>query len=157
MFMRQKTYIFWVSFWILSSLSAFANQVESTFDMHSRALIAKQNGNYVEAESLLKKVLSLEPENGNAFFDLGNLFLQEGKYSEALRNFELAKDNGYEVDANFYKALAICYLGLGKNKESIFYFEKCLQIDRDCPQANDLLEMAKNADKDGRTLTVSEK
>lgn len=56
--------------------------------------------NYDEAAANFKKVLELDPENGNTAIQLAQAYMKSSKLDEALEALETAKANGQEANAN---------------------------------------------------------
>ncbi len=48
----------------------------------------------------------------------------------------------------------LCYVGLGNNKEAVTYLEKCIKLNPNYPEAKDVLEMVKEADKSGERIEI---
>lgn len=123
--------------------------------LHIEALRLKNEGRYSEAEAIFKRVLTIEPENANAHFDLGNTYLIQKKYNEALNQYNEAGELGLRSD-DYYFNLSLCYVGLGNNKEAIGYLEKCLNLNPDYPEAKNLLELVEDAYKRSEKLEIEE-
>ena len=64
--------------------------------------------NYDEAAANFKKVLELDPENGNTAIQLAQAYMKSSKLDEALEALETAKANGQEANAN--KMISQIYL-----------------------------------------------
>ncbi|MGN1219541.1 MAG: tetratricopeptide repeat protein [Candidatus Cryptobacteroides sp.] len=64
--------------------------------------------NYDEAAANFKKVLELDPENGNTAIQLAQAYMKGSKLDEALEALETAKANGQEANAN--KMISQIYL-----------------------------------------------
>lgn len=64
-------------------------------------------------------------QRGYVYFRLGNLYLEEEKWEEALTNYEQALDLGYRRLPLYHK-LAVAYKALGDLKEAEFYFQDIL-------------------------------
>ena len=56
--------------------------------------------NYDEAAANFKKVLELDPDNGNTAIQLAQAYMKSSKLDEALGALETAKANGQEANAN---------------------------------------------------------
>ena len=56
--------------------------------------------NYDEAAANFKKVLELDPDNGNTAIQLAQAYMKSSKLDEALEALETAKANGQEANAN---------------------------------------------------------
>lgn len=55
---------------------------------------------YATAAENFKKVLDIEPDNGNTAIQLGQAYMKAGKLDEALGALEIAKANGQEANAS---------------------------------------------------------
>lgn len=64
--------------------------------------------NYLVAIEAFKKVLELDPENGNAALQLGQAYMRSNDFDSAAAALEAAKANGQEANAN--KLLSQVYL-----------------------------------------------
>ena len=58
----------------------------------AEASLALADDDFVNAETLIRKGLDLDPENANAYFDLGNALFLQGRGEEALAAFQEAAD-----------------------------------------------------------------
>lgn len=56
----------------------------------AEASLAMADDDFVTAETLIRSGLALDPENGNAYFDLGNALFLQGEGEKALAAFEEA-------------------------------------------------------------------
>ena len=56
----------------------------------AEASLAMADDDFPQAETLIRRGLDLEPENANAYFDLGNALFLQGKGEEALAAFQEA-------------------------------------------------------------------
>ncbi|MGM9735405.1 MAG: tetratricopeptide repeat protein [Candidatus Cryptobacteroides sp.] len=63
---------------------------------------------FATAAENFKKVLEIEPENGNTAIQLGQAYMKAGKMDDALAALEIAKANGQEANAN--KVISQIYL-----------------------------------------------
>lgn len=123
--------------------------------LHIKALKLKDEGKYSEAEKIFNKILAVEPENANAHFDLGNTYLAQKKYSKALNHYKEANRLGLDGGMDsYYFNLSLCYAGLGNNKEAMKCLEKCLKLNSNYQGAKDMLEMVKEADKNGERIKI---
>ncbi len=102
-------------------------------DLNALILLAnafKELGINEQAINTYKKIISMQPDNNLAYFNLGLLYQQEKKPEEA-QNYLLKAIELNENYAPAYYALGLSYMSLGdpnnnKAKES---FEKYLQLD----------------------------
>ncbi|MBA4055623.1 MAG: hypothetical protein C0490_12990, partial [Marivirga sp.] len=84
---------------------------------------------YTEAETALKKAVSLQPENAYAKSDLIAVYYALNKEDEALKLFDLASKAG-QVNRNVYANIAFSLFVLNKHQEGVQYFEKILPAER---------------------------
>ena len=144
--------------WLFTSPLAYAEQETispAQIDtLHIEALRLKNEGRYSKAEEIFKRILTVEPENPNAHFDLGNTYLIQKKYNEAFNQYNKAESLGVRSD-DYYFNLSLCYIGLGNNKEAIGYLEKCLSLNPDYPEAKNLLELVKEAYENNEKLVIN--
>ncbi len=89
-----------------------------------------EQGRYVEAEPLLRKVLTLNPDDHRAWYDLGLTRMELGRYEEAIEAFEtgikLTKFAEFYPDSVFQ--IGRCLAKLGRWEEAIARFERVLEI-----------------------------
>lgn len=135
-----------------ASSFAYAEQAlsqEVINHFHDRARQLKDEGRYEEAEVMFKQILAIQPENPNAHFDLGNVYLYQGKYVEAINLYKEAIDLRLDKKfmADYYFNLSVCYAGMGNNKEAINSIKQCLKLNPDYPEAENLLELYKAGGK----------
>jgi len=69
------------------------------------------------------------------YFDLGNSAYKEGKYEEAIENYEKVSDSGLE-SGNIYYNLGNSYFKKGKSGKAVFNYEKAFFF---MPSDNDLM------------------
>ena len=80
----------------------FANLVLGSAGNDKIALLAKGQslaglGRLEEAMTVFNKAVDLYPNDGEAYFQIGSIFLNEGRYPEALESFEKVK----KIDINY--------------------------------------------------------
>ncbi|WP_123630891.1 XrtA/PEP-CTERM system TPR-repeat protein PrsT [Salinisphaera orenii] len=86
---------------------------------------AEQNlagGEYREAEVRLKQVLQDNRDNGRAWRMLGRASLAQGRYEDAVHQFERARESGEPLDT-FALALAQAHLGSGEDAQALEVLE----------------------------------
>jgi Ca-activated chloride channel family protein len=158
--MNKKQLILGILTLLLTSPFAYAEQnisPEETIDSwHRQAIELRKLGKYGDAEALFKKILTAEPTNPNATFDLGNVYFSEKRYNDALdyykKSLELGLDSQYLAD--YYYMSSLNYIGLGNNKEAIDCLKKCLKANSNYKNAKDMLEMVEEAYKNGEKLDI---
>ncbi|MFA6321535.1 MAG: tetratricopeptide repeat protein [Candidatus Omnitrophota bacterium] len=98
-----------------------------------------------DTKRFYEKVVRMQPNNGNAHFDLANAYLSEKRYEEALVHYEKAGKLGLAAlrMSSFYFNISICYAGLGRMEDAVASLEKCVRIDPNNQSAKNLLEVYK--------------
>jgi tetratricopeptide (TPR) repeat protein len=129
---------------------------EAINHFHDKARQLKDEGKYEEAKVIFKQILAIQPENPNAHFDLGNVYLYQSKYAEAINLYEEAIKLGLRDEhmLTYHFNLSTCYIGLGRNKEAIYHLKQCLKINPDYTEAKNLLEMTEDAYKNNERLKI---
>ena len=99
-----------------------------------------------DTKRFYEKVVKMQPGNANAHFDLGNAYLAEKRYEEALVHYEKAGHIGLAASrmSSYYFNIAVCYAGLGRMDDAVRSLEKCLKIDPGNSEAKSLLALYKN-------------
>lgn len=149
----MKVLIISIAIMFIISALAFAASSQATSDiinsLHEKALELKNEGKYAEAESMFKKILLADPSNPNANFDLGNVYLFQKKYNEALNCYNKAKELGLDdkFTADYYSSLSMAYAGMGNTKKAIYCLNQCLKINPDYPNGKDLLDLYRGGGK----------
>src|SRR6185436_14339786 len=83
-------------------------------------------GQTEDAERAFRKAIELEPQIDDNYTDLGNTYLQSGKFQEAIRIFEKALT--LEADAINYSNLATALFYLQQYQACIPIFEKAVEL-----------------------------
>ncbi|WP_457571965.1 tetratricopeptide repeat protein [Desulfovulcanus sp.] len=84
------------------------------------------NGNYDQAIESLNEIIDVDNRDAQYYFDLGNSYLLEEKYTKAIIAFNKAlKINNLFIKA--YKGLAEAYKGKNDIKKYKYYLNKCAQ------------------------------
>ena len=102
--------------------------------------------NAEDSKRFYEKVVHLQPGNANAHFDLGNVYLREKRYDDALIHYEKAGRLGLaalRMD-NYYFNLSVCYAGLGRMGDAVKSLEECIKINPNHQEAKDLLNIYKS-------------
>jgi len=102
--------------------------------------------NAEDSKKFYEKVVQMQPANGNAHFDLGNVYLREKRYDDALVQYEKAGSLGLaalRMD-NYYFNLSVCYAGLGRMDDAVKSLEKCIKVNPEHQEAIDLLNIYKS-------------
>ncbi len=85
-------------------------------------------GFYTEAEQFYLKSLGLNPAAWDAWYNLGNVYVNVSKYEEAIHAFEqslLLKPDNIGAIGN----IGICYMAMNKYQQAAQYYERVLDLD----------------------------
>ena len=101
--------------------------------------------NAADTKKFYEKVVQLQPGNANAHFDLGNVYLREKRYDDALGHYEKAGKIGLAASRmdSFYFNLSLCYAGLGRMDYAVRSLEDCIKVNPVHREAKDLLAIYK--------------
>lgn len=154
--MDKKQLLFAVLLFLFVSTLADARQTplsETVDSWHTQALGLKNQGKYEEAEILFEKIINADPDNANAYFDLGNLYCIEKKYDAAISCYKKAIGFGLpqELMDMYHFNLSVCYTGLGDYEGAISSLQECLTINPKYEGAKELLDMVTQAYQRGET------
>lgn len=121
--------IFTTLFLILSlttipQLVVAQNNIEQLFKQGDAA---ESVGDNSQAETIWRKVLQLEPNNGKAYNNLGNALRRQGKLEEALAAHQKALQLN-KNDAEGYVGIGNVQNAQGKLEEAIALYQKALQL-----------------------------
>jgi len=90
------------------------------------AMTLTYSSNPMEGIMMLREILTEDPDNEVATFNLGMLAITSGQYDKAIERLgKLLQLNPANLEANFY--MGVCLIELGKSKEAVPYFEKVAQ------------------------------
>jgi len=98
-----------------------------------------------DSKKFYEKVVQMQPGNANAHFDLGNVYLREKRYDDALLQYQKVGKAGLaalRID-NYYFNLSVCYAGLGRMDDAVRSLEECIKINPNHQEARDLLNIYK--------------
>ncbi|PIQ21298.1 MAG: hypothetical protein COW65_09935 [Cytophagales bacterium CG18_big_fil_WC_8_21_14_2_50_42_9] len=80
--------------------------------------------------NLLREVITTDPDNEKALFNLGILSIQSGQYDKAVERFRhLIEVNPKHVQGNFY--LAVSLAETGQKEEAKQVFNRARKLDAD--------------------------
>jgi len=120
--------------------------------LRGRALIGK--GKFPEATQLLQSVLETDPSAMEAYFYLGRVYEETGKYGDAAKIFEtLINETGSEEAKTnrfvFQQHLAANYMEMGEQQKAIAVYEDMAKVDpkRGKPQLLNALRISRQFDK----------
>ncbi len=116
---------------------------------------------YEPAEADLKKALELDPYMTDVHNNLGTLYAETGRETEAEAEYRMAlKDPGYPTPQKIHLNLGMLYASQGRTQEAITEFRKAVGIDREYYQAHyelaGLLEKEGNFEEAAREYNVAE-
>ncbi len=99
-----------------------------------------------DAKRFYEKVVLTQPANANAHFDLGNVYLSENRYNDALDQYEKAGAIGLASSrmGSYYFNKSVCFAGLGRMHDAVDCMEKSIKADPGNKQAEELLCIYKN-------------
>jgi predicted Zn-dependent protease len=81
------------------------------------ACLSQANENAAMAEQLLNKAIALDPSSADAHLQLADLYMQQDKYSDAIRHYrEVVRLRPEWADAHY--RLARAYISAGQNEEA---------------------------------------
>lgn len=92
---------------------------------------ADRNENLVEAESLIQRAVSIEPDNGAYLDSLGWVYFRLGHYDKALAELLRAAELLKEDDPVVFEHIGDAYEKLGKTAEAVLYWQKAVRLDPD--------------------------
>ena len=100
----------------------------------------EEHGSRAQAVALLERALGANPENHKAWFTLGLLLQDLGRFAEAVEAFaRVARSSGGErIPAQL--DLAVCLYNLGRRAEALAELERALADTPGPPGALELLE-----------------
>jgi tetratricopeptide (TPR) repeat protein len=109
---------------------------ERAQEAFGRAMVAYQSGDEARAVEAFRSVLDnnkKSPQASYSAFVLGNLYLQQGKFDEAINWFKDAESKNDKtgfVGADALEGLAACYEAKGNREEALNYLQKALEDQR---------------------------
>ncbi|HEY6542919.1 MAG TPA: tetratricopeptide repeat protein [Ktedonobacteraceae bacterium] len=90
----------------------------------------KKLDNFEEADASLRRALALEPDNEDLIWNLGELYLDEQRYDDAIQIFEDAVEkNPTSASLNIF--LASAYLESGDARQAEIFLDKAEKLDPD--------------------------
>ena len=100
---------------------------ENTRLLRMLARIATDGGRYIEAETLLKRIINLSPNEYLPANELGRFLVEQGRFPEAIEMFEQAilLDDG--VPQNF-RLLGDALAVIGKSAEALTSYQRALRL-----------------------------
>ena len=116
------------------------------YSIFGMALTTQCMENAEDTKRFYEKVVQVQPGNANAQFDLGNVYLSEKRYDEALSRYEKVGKTGLAISRmdSYYFNLSVCYAGLGRMDDAVKSLERCIEVNPNHQEAKDLLSIYKN-------------
>ena len=98
------------------------------------------------AKLFYEKVVQTQPGNKNAQFDLGNVYLMEKRYEDALSHYEKVGKSGLAAARmeSYYFNMSVCYAGLGRMDDAVRSLEACVKLNPGNQEARELLDIYKS-------------
>jgi tetratricopeptide (TPR) repeat protein len=90
---------------------------------------ADRNENLEEAETLIRRALELEPENGAIIDSLGWVLYRRGEFESALHELLRAATLIPSPDPIVFDHIGDTYHALNRDSEALLYWQKALQLD----------------------------
>ena len=87
----MKKSMFLVLLMIVTACPAQAQTIDDPAAMLRKANESYNQGDYVSAEELYRKILDAGLQNGKVYYNLGNALFRQGKTGEAIQNYLLAR------------------------------------------------------------------
>ena len=95
---------------------------------YRKAVQYHKQGRLEKAVSMYRKVLSYNPENNDALFNLASIYITTSKYSNAYNILtELRAD--FPADSRIVLNLAVAEIGLGKNRNALSHLQEVNEED----------------------------
>ena len=101
----------------------------NSFPRHELAALQMDEGDFRSAITQLKDVTRLEPDNFEAWLDLGICYAQKGFYAEAERAYDKAKELKPD-DLLLVYNLAALYAQWGRKADAIENLKLAVKVDR---------------------------
>ncbi|WP_179071384.1 tetratricopeptide repeat protein [Nostoc sp. C057] len=130
----------------LATTSQFVVAQNNIEQLFKQGDAAESIGNNSQAETIWRKVLQVEPNNGKAYNNLGNALRRQGKLEEALAAHQKALQLNPN-DAEAYVGIGNVLNAQGKLEEAIALYQKALQLNPNLATAYYNLGVALNDQK----------
>ncbi len=117
-----------------------AIRIDSTIpeSYYAKAKYFQDIKKYEEAKKTYRKLINISPQNGNAFFNMGFIYILQDSLPKAKKYFDFAiKVNPIYSDAYYYRGL--CESELGELDFAKSDLTQCLALDPDNDKAQSLL------------------
>ena len=111
---------------------------QSVEELFRQGNAAQAAGNYSQAETIFRQVIRINPQDTNAYNNLGLALRRQGKLEEAITNYQKAIQLDPK-DASAYNNLGLALRRQGKLEEAITNYQKAIQLDpKDASAYNNL-------------------
>jgi tetratricopeptide (TPR) repeat protein len=111
---------------------------QSVEELFRQGNAAQAAGNYSQAETIFRQVIRINPQDTNAYNNLGLALRRQGKLEEAITNYQKAIQLDPK-DASAYNNLGIALSDQGKLEEAITNYQKAIQLNpKDASAYNNL-------------------
>lgn len=134
MITKQDTIYEWIQNGQLEdALKALFQNIEeepNTIENYINAGIVLADINEIEkAERFFQRAITIDDKNGAVYYNLANLYYDQGKYRDAIKLYQLAsKYNMDKIDTNYM--IGMSFNQLDSPKESLPYFMTAAELDK---------------------------
>lgn len=104
-----------------------ATDNQSAGDLFDAATQALQNQHFQLAADLLQKVVQLDPKHKDAWFDLGNAYMEVGKTDDAIAAYKKQIENN-PYDGYAYNGLGLAYERQSRFDDAAQQFHKQIEV-----------------------------
>ena len=125
--MRNRIFITLLLTLSLTSTTQIVFAQNTVQQLFKQGETAEAVGNNSQAETIWRKILRVEPNNGKAYNNLGNALRRQGKLAEALAAHQKALQINHN-DAEAYVGIGNVLNAQGKPEEALAYHKKALQL-----------------------------
>ena len=126
-YMRNRIFITLLLTLSLTSTTQIVFAQNTVQQLFKQGETAEAVGNNSQAETIWRKILRVEPNNGRAYNNLGNALRRQGKLAEALAAHQKALQINHN-DAEAYVGIGNVLNAQGKPEEALAYHKKALQL-----------------------------
>jgi tetratricopeptide (TPR) repeat protein len=110
---------------------------------YCKGLYYKNTGNTTEAIKLFDYCMKTDYAFPDPFLDKGEILYDQKKYDEAIKIFQLVKNNN-NTYADAYFWIGKCYEAQGKKQEAALEYERAVALDKDFKEAKEGMARMKN-------------
>ncbi len=102
--------------------------------LNRRGVFCGKTGNDREAIGCFQKLIALQPNNGQAHANLGQIYAKHGDYKQALEEF-LVASSLLPGEASIFSSLGSCYAELGRMSDARRAWEKAIELNPHAKEA----------------------